>query len=117
MVQDFKKLEIWKRSIKFAIDMYKLTANYPKCEMYNLISQIRRASTSISTNIAEGCGKRTKKDFIKFLYQALGSTKEIESLLYLSKELSYLNHLTYDVLLSELNQISKMLYRFIDVIG
>ena len=116
MVQDFRKLEIWKKSIGFAVIMYKSTAEYPPSEIYNLTSQIRRASTSISTNIAEGCGKRTKKDFLRFLYQVLGSGKEVESLLILSKKLGYLSEPNYNELKGELEHLCKMLFRFIEAI-
>ena len=116
MVQDYKQLKIWKRSFDLAIKIYKLTAQYPKHERYNLISQLRRASTSISSNIAEGASKHTTQDFQRFLYQAYGSLKEVESLLLLSKELDYILVKDFKELTKETDELARMIYRFIEVV-
>ena len=116
MVQDYKQLKIWKRSFELAVKIYKLTAKYPQHEKYNLISQLRRASTSISSNIAEGASKHTTQDFQRFLYQAYGSLKEVESLLLLSKELDYVLVKDFKELSKEIDEIARMIYRFIEVV-
>ena len=116
LVQDFKDLVIWKKSIELTIIIYKLTTSFPENEKYNLISQIRRATTSISTNIAEGAGRRTKKDFVKFLYNAYGSIKEVESLLLLSEELNYLDNNMHSTILQSIDELSRMLFRFIEAV-
>ena len=66
-MQDFKKLEVWKISFEFGKEVYKITANFPKEETYSITSQLRRSALSISANIAEGTGRSSDKDFVRFL--------------------------------------------------
>jgi four helix bundle protein len=116
MVQNYKQLKIWKRSFELAIKIYKITAKFPKHENYNLTSQLRRASTSISTNIAEGASKHTPTDFVRFLNQAYASLKEVESLITLSKELKYILVKDFEPLSKEIDEIARMIYKFIEVV-
>ena len=116
MVQDYKQLKIWQRSFQLAVEVYKLTNKFPKSEKYNRTSQLKRAATSISTNIAEGASKHTTTDFQRFLYQAYGSLKEVESLLLLSKELKYILVKDFEPLAKEIDELARMIYRFIEVI-
>ncbi len=116
MVQDYKQLKIWKRGFDLVVKIYKLTAKYPNHEKYNLTSQLRRAATSISSNIAEGASKHTSTDFVRFLNQAYASLKEVESLLLLSKELKYVLVRDFEVIAKEIDEIARMIYRFIDVV-
>jgi len=90
-MQDFKKLEVWKLSFEFGKKIYKITANFPKEEVYSLTSQLRRCSLSISANIAEGTGRNSDKDFLRFLYIARGSLKESENFILRSKDFNYIN--------------------------
>jgi len=106
MVQNYKQLKIWKRSFQLAIEIYKLTNKFPKSEKYNLTAQLRRADTSISSNIAEGASKHTSVDFQRYLYQAYGSLKEVESQLLLSKELMEV-HMELEMELSDLEDNTK----------
>lgn len=85
-----KDLDVWKESIDLAKNMYKLTGQFPKEELYNLTSQIRRCAVSIPSNIAEGAARKSKKEFINFLYVALGSCAELETQLIISKELGFI---------------------------
>ncbi len=78
-MHNFRELETWKRSNQFAIMIYKLTESFPSKERYNLISQMNRASVSISSNIAEGCSRSSVKDLTRFLDISLGSSFELES--------------------------------------
>jgi len=71
-LRDFRKLKIWERSHEFTLNIYKLTKSFPKEELYGITSQLRRAAASIPTNIAEGCGKQTEKDFARFISIAAG---------------------------------------------
>lgn len=71
-MRDFRKLKIWERSHEFTLNIYKLTKSFPKEELYGITSQLRRAAASIPTNIAEGCGKQTEKDFARFISIAAG---------------------------------------------
>jgi|TARA_Y100000310_G_scaffold290927_1_gene318467 four helix bundle protein len=116
MPQNFKQLRIWKRSFNLALQIYQLTSKFPKSEKYNLTAQLRRAATSISSNIAEGASKHTSVDFQRYLYQAYGSLKEVESQLLLSKELKYLLVRDFQPLAKEIDEIARMIYRFIEVV-
>ena len=75
-MRDFKKYDIWQLSHFFTLEIYKITSNFPKEEVYGLTSQIRRASAFIPTNICEGCGRNSDKEFNQFLNIALGSANE-----------------------------------------
>ena len=86
-----KDLDAWKVSVELVIMVYKETKNFPKDEIYTLVSQIRRSAVSIPSNIAEGAGRNSKKEFIQFLYIALGSLSELETQLIISEKLSYLS--------------------------
>jgi four helix bundle protein len=77
-MQDFKKLLVWQKAIKLITTTYQIVSAFPAEEKYVLTSQIKRATLSISNNIAEGCGRFTKNDFVHFLQMALGSTNEVE---------------------------------------
>ena len=89
-MQDFKKLEVWKLSFELGKKIYKITSNFPKEEIYSLTSQLRRCSLSISANIAEGTGRNSDKDFLRFLYIAMGSLKESENFILMSKDFDYI---------------------------
>lgn len=113
MVQDFKQLKVWEKANQFALRTYKITSLFPVVEQYGLVSQLRRASTSISANIAEGCGRKTNRDFASFLHNALGSTKECENFLILSKDLGYIKEKEFQELLQQNQEVGKMLNSFI----
>ena len=110
-MRDFKKYDIWQLSHAFTLEIYKITANFPKEELYSLTSQIRRASSSIPTNISEGCGRNSDKEFNQFLNIALGSANETEYLLILSKDLKYLSEDLYSDLESKINTIKSKIYK------
>ena len=77
-MKDFRQLKVWDKSHELALSIYRATKDFPKEELYGLTSQIRRASMSIPTNIAEGCGRNTDADFARFLQMAMGSASETE---------------------------------------
>ncbi len=83
-MHNYKNLEVWKRSVELATQIYSLTDHYPKEEKYGLVSQIRRCSVSISSNIAEGAGRGSDKEFKLFLNYVLGSSFELETQLLIS---------------------------------
>jgi four helix bundle protein len=87
MIKTHKDLDVWKEAMKLAKEVYSLTASFPKEEIYGLSSQIRRASVSIPSNIAEGAARGTSKDFSRFLYISLGSLAELETQLLLAIDL------------------------------
>lgn len=108
-MQDYKKLAVWSKAHLLVKDIYSLTIAFPKEELYGLVSQIRRASVSIPTNIAEGSGKASKPDFGRYLQIAFGSANEVEYLLFLAFELKYISQNNFEPLSSRLEEIKKML--------
>lgn len=80
-----KDLEVWRASIDLARNEYELTRQYPKDELFGLVSQMRRASVSIASNIAEGAARNGNKEFLQFLYIALGSASELDTQIEISK--------------------------------
>ena len=94
-----KDLDIWKLGIELVEEIYKTTVEFPKEEIYGLTNQMRRASVSIPSNISEGAARGSKKEFIKFLYIALGSLAELETQTIISEKLGYLkNHQLMDLI-------------------
>ncbi len=108
-MNNHKDLEVWKKSIDLVKDIYKTTQSFPKEEIYGLTNQIRRASVSISSNIAEGAARHHKNEFKQFLYISLGSLSELETQLIISKEINFINAEKFDYLENYLIMIRKML--------
>lgn len=108
----FKDLIVWQKGRSFVKDIYLITQKLPNTEQFGLISQIRRAAVSISTNIAEGAGRNSTPDFVRFLDIANGSSFEVESLLLLCTDLGYFDNEDITPLLSELDNIQKLLFKF-----
>ena len=100
MIQKFEDLEVWKESLKLARLIYTCTKSFPKEEQFALTNQIRRASYSVSANIAEGFGRSTSRDKLHFYTIAYGSLLETKNFLYLAKELEYI-----DIIDHELEQV------------
>lgn len=90
-MRDYKKYDIWKLSHFLTLEIYKITEDFPKEEVFGLTSQIRRASSSVGINIVEGCGRGSDEDFKRFLRNASGSAFEVEYILLLSKDLNYIS--------------------------
>ena len=112
MPRDFKKLEIWKDSHSFILYIYKITTSFPQTEQFGIVQQLRRAAVSISSNIAEGCGRNTNRDLIRFIFIAYGSLKECESLIVISYDLSYLKQKDFSSLNDKADVLGKKLYKF-----
>ena len=110
----FKNLVIWQRSIKWSATIYKLTENFPDAEKFGLINQIRRCSASVSSNIAEGYGRFSNKEFIHFLRIARGSLYESVSQLVLCSILGFIPQEKEQELESEAEEIDKMFTTFIN---
>ncbi|WP_299363992.1 four helix bundle protein [Winogradskyella sp.] len=109
-MRDFKKYDIWELSHAFALKIYEVSQSFPKEEIYGVISQIRRASSSIPTNISEGCGRTSDTEFNRFLTIALGSACEAEYLIILSKDLNYIDSESFMKLNEEINTIKRKIY-------
>ena len=112
-MQNFKELKVWEKAHQFTLSVYKISMSFPKEETYGLTNQLRRASSSIAANIAEGCGKNSQLDLAKFLNIALGSANEAEYFLILAKDLEYLQPENYQTLSLEINQVKAMLINLI----
>jgi four helix bundle protein len=108
-MKDFRQLKVWEKSHQLALVIYKETKNFPKEELYGLTSQIRRASMSIPTNIAEGCGLNTDKGFARFLQIAMGSASETEYQLILARDLEFLPKDSYEKLHTDVEEVKRML--------
>jgi four helix bundle protein len=117
MPQDFHDLTVWQRAIDLTVCIYKLTQRFPKEEMYGLVSQLRRASVSVASNIAEGRGRLNPAEFRQFLGIALGSTFEVQTQLVVARRLNLGNEKAIDEATALGNQVSKMLTSLIQKLG
>jgi len=108
-MKDFRNLKVWEKAHLFTLEIYKITLLFPKSELYGLSSQIKRATSSIPTNIAEGCGRGSDADFGRFLQIAIGSASEIEYLLILCSDIGILNLDKLKNLTEKIIEIKKML--------
>jgi four helix bundle protein len=108
-VKSYRDLLVWRKAISISVAVYKYTKDFPREEMYSLTSQIRRASNSVSLNIAEGFGRGTTKGYVSFLYNARGSLLELESAFLLAKELDYVNQETCAGIQGLVDEESRML--------
>lgn len=108
-MQHFKKLLVWQRSHKLVLIIYNASVGFPKFELFGLTSQLRRAAVSVPTNIAEGSKRQSQSDFSRFLNIAEGSLAEVEYLLMLSRDLSYIQPPAASRYLKEVSEILHML--------
>lgn len=111
-MHNFKELTIWQKSRKFVKDIYVLTKLFPKEELFVLTSQMRRAAISVPSNIAEGAGRETDKDFSRFLDMANGSAFELESQIYIACDLEYYSEEQMNIYLDKVQELQKMIYYF-----
>lgn len=109
-MHQFKELAVWQKAVSLATDVYSYTKNFPSEEKFGLTSQIRRSVVSISSNIAEGAGRKSKKEFKHFLDIAYGSASELETQLLIAQNLSFLKREDYKILSERINEIQKMIY-------
>lgn len=112
MEHNFKKLDVWKRSIDLIEKIYQLTKKFPTDEKFCLTSQMRRCSVSVASNIAEGSSRQTVKHFKHYLTISLGSVFELQTQAFISLRLKYLSNDQYEDLEKELVIIRKMLFGF-----
>ncbi len=111
-MRDFRKIQVWEKSHKLTLQLYKITSSFPKDELYGLTSQIRRAAASIPANIAEGCGRNTQTELARFFHIAGGSASELEYHLILAHDLGYIDSEIYPELNTSINEIKRMLNGF-----
>jgi four helix bundle protein len=112
-MQNFKNLKVWRDAHAFTLSIYRITKGFPKEEIYGLTKQLRRASSSIPANIAEGCGKSFKLDFARILEISLGSANETDYFMLLAKDLEYLSQENYGDAANQINRIKAMLINLI----
>ena len=108
-IRTYRDLNIWKASIQLVKDVYKLTEQFPKQEVYGLVRQMRRAGVSIPSNVAEGFRRYHNKEYKQFLYISLGSCTELETQATIARELAYISEDKETVLLEKLDHISRMI--------
>jgi four helix bundle protein len=108
-IKSFEDLEAWQIAHKLALEVYKVTKIFPKDELYGIISQLRRAVLSITSNIAEGFSRYHYNDKIRFYYNARGSVSEVKNCLILSKDLDYIIKEEYQKLSNEIERVLKVI--------
>ncbi len=111
-MHNFRKLDIWIKSVSLVTDIYRLTNSFPTQERFGLVSQMQRAAVSIPTNIAEGSAKSSNKDFTRFLKISIGSLLELETELLISFNLQYIGLEKYDIFQNQIIELQKMITGF-----
>ena len=106
---DFRQLKVWNRAHLLTLRLYTLAAQFPKSELFGLTQQIRRASVSIESNLAEGCGRRTDRELSRFALIANGSANELQCQVLVARDLGYLQQTAYTEIERELGEITSML--------
>lgn len=105
----YSELIAWQKSKELAVLAYSMTNDYPKAEKFGITSQIRRAAVSISANIAEGYGRRTLKDYVRFLYISQGSLFELETLFAISSDLGYVSQTQFNQIEEDMREVERIL--------
>lgn len=116
-MKDFRDFKVWEKAHEFVLETYRLTSNFPKHELFGLVSQMRRCSSSIPANIAEGCGRLGNSELHRFLQIACGSANEMEYHLLLAKDLGYLPEEKYTILDAKLAEMKRMLVALTRKVG
>lgn len=109
-MRDFRKYSVWYLSHQLVLDIYHISKTFPREELFGITSQLRRACASIPTNISEGCGRNSDKEFAHFLNIALGSTSETEYLIILCKDLNMISDEEFDAIMTKINHIKSKLF-------
>lgn len=109
-IKNFRELQVWQKGIEIVKNIYETTKKFPKDETYGLMSQMRRCSVSIPSNIAEGFKRQYSKEFKQFLHISLGSGAELETQLIISQELGYVKEDEIIIIMGKLDHLSKMIY-------
>jgi len=110
MLKGFKELKVWQKAYSFTLLVYGLTKDFPREELYGIVTQMRKASVSVVSNIAEGYSRKSKMEYVQFLSIAYGSLSELETQILLSKDLKYLNEADFSEVLKFKDETAAMLY-------
>jgi len=113
-ISNYKDLIVWQKSINLVVEIYKLTDYFPKSEIYGLSSQMKRSAVSISSNIAEGCRRGSKKEYARFLRIAFGSGAELETQIEICKKINKLNNNNFQIIDSLLDEVMRILNKMIN---
>ena len=113
-MRDYKNYTVWQESHQLTLIAYQLTKSFPKEELFGITSQLRRATSSVPTNIAEGCGRESDADFRRFLIMAHGSATEVEYMIFLSTELNYVSKNEFEKKKKKVIVLRKQLRKLID---
>lgn len=108
-MKDFKELKVWQKAHEMTVSIYSASRNFPREEIYGLTSQLRRAAVSVGANIAEGCGRRSDGELVRFLQIARGSASEVEYHLLLARDLKFLSDTAHNELEKKLIEVQRML--------
>jgi four helix bundle protein len=108
-MRNYRDLQIWTKAHNPTLELYKLSRQFPKEEVYGLTSQLRRAASSIGANLAEGCGRQSNPEFARFVRISMGSASELDYHLLLSRDLGFLENDTYQRTSKSLTEVRKML--------
>jgi four helix bundle protein len=111
-MHNFRELKIWKNAIEVSVEIYQLVIQFPQIEKYNLSSQMRKSAVSIPSNIAEGAGRTTDKDFVRFFGIAFGSSFELHTQIIISYKLKLISDIDFKTLDNSLDEIEKMIWGF-----
>ena len=111
-MHNFRKLDIWTKSMSLVTEIYQITNKFPSNERFGLISQMQRASVSIPTNIAEGSAKTSNKDFARFLEMSIGSSLELETELTIALNLKYIDTMVFESIQNKIIELQKMITGF-----
>jgi four helix bundle protein len=109
MLKNYRELKVWQKSYHACLEIYKITKDFPKQEIYGLTSQIRRSAISVPSNIAEGYGRKTTPDYLRFLYIAYGSNCELETQVLLSGDLEYMEPTKLEAITEKIGEVERML--------
>lgn len=109
MARDFHKIKAWQHAHRLTLDVYRASSGFPDTERFGIISQVRRSAASVGANIAEGSGRGTHADYLRFLDIARGSLRETDNFLLLAKDLNYLPQTQYESLQTQLNETGRTL--------
>ena len=114
MLKNYKDLKVWEKAYRLCLELYKLTKEFPAEERYTLTTQIRRAALSVPSNIAEGYGRRTTPEYVRFLYVAYGSVCELETQILIAGDLGFFGRRDNQQLTLKLREVERMLKALIN---
>ena len=108
-INSYKELIVWQKSIELVTEVYSLTRNFPSEEKFGIVTQLNRAIVSVPSNIAEGWGRESSKNYLQFLRTSRGSLMEVETLILISKNLCYINEKEFEKITIGIEEVGKIL--------